>query len=101
MSDNETESRSVRNRNENDRNQMSAAAIRLPNRLVLGVTAIRNWKLFKQRFTTYTLLIDFERLDVEKQKALFIHCLEDDALESYNTSQLSEDASVQDIISSF
>ena len=40
-------------------------------------------------------------LSNEKQRALFIHCLDDDALEAFNTFQLNDDATIEDLISAF
>ena len=38
---------------------------------------------------------------VTKQVALFQHCLEDDALEAYNTFTLGPGSTLQDIIENF
>ena len=78
------------------------AAIKLPNCLTLGENAIKNWKIFKQRWTTYATLTDLAtEYDLSKQKALFTHCLDDDALEAYNTFQLEESATMETVLNEF
>ena len=77
------------------------AAIRLPERLSLGDNAVKNWKLFRQRWETYAIITDINTLPLVKQKAIFIHCLEDEALEAYNTFQLANEATVNDVIMMF
>ena len=77
------------------------AAIKLPDRLSLGTCAAKNWKLFKQRWDTYSIITELSELSNVKQKALFVHCLDDDALEAYNTFELSEISTVKEIIEQF
>ena len=77
------------------------ATVKLPDRLSLGSAAIKNWKLFKQRWSTYSVITDLPSLPQEKQRAFFIHCLDDDALEAFNTFQLADDADIDDIVSAF
>lgn len=77
------------------------AAIKLPDRLTLGPAATKHWKIFKQRWQAYSIVTKVANLPQEEQKALFIHCLEDDALEAFNTFQLADDASINDVIASF
>ena len=76
----------------------SMASVKLPERLTLGSAAVKNWKLFKQRWSTYSVITDLPALPQEKQRAFFIHCLDDDALEAFNTFQLADDADIDDII---
>ena len=77
------------------------AAIRLPEQLSLGDNSIKNWKLFRQRWETYSIITDLEKLHLNKQKAIFLHCLSDDALEAYNTFEAASTSSLNDIIESF
>ena len=85
----------------NNTNTTKMAAVKMPDRLTLGTSATKNWKMFKIRWETYTIITDFSELPRNKQRALFIHCLEDDALEAYNTFSLQEDATVANIITAF
>ncbi|KAA0194371.1 hypothetical protein HAZT_HAZT009090 [Hyalella azteca] len=77
------------------------AALKMPDRMTLGNNAVKNWKIFKQRWETYTVITDFSSISTVKQKAFFIHCLDDDALDAYNTFQLAEDATVNQVIRAF
>jgi hypothetical protein len=77
------------------------AAVKLPDRLSLGPTAPKNWKIFKQRWDTYSIITDLNTLPLQKQKAFFIHCLDDDALDAYNTFVLEDGATNKDMISAF
>lgn len=64
------------------------AGVRLPERLTLAGNAVRNWKLFKQRWETYSIITELDKFTETKRKALFLHSLDDDALEAYNAFQL-------------
>ncbi len=57
--------------------------------------------MFKQRWNTYTILADINELPTMKQQALFMKPLFDDALDAYNSFQMNEDPSVNDIIEAF
>ena len=85
----------------NQNNTTKMAAIKMPDRLSLGGNAIKNWKLFKQRWQTYSVITELNTLPAIKQRAIFIHCLDDDALEAFNTFQIAEDETVDQIITSF
>ena len=63
-------------------------SIRQPDRFVLGDSSVKNWKIFRQRWETYATITDLDANALPKKKAMFIHCLENDALEAYNTFQL-------------
>ena len=88
-----------------ERRQSSADAkmtgVYAPERLHLENNAIKNWKMFRQRWNTYTILADINELPTIKQQALFMNCLGDDALDAYNSFQMKEDPSVNDIIEAF
>ena len=77
------------------------AAVKLPDRLAIGNNAVKNWKIFKQRWSTYSIITELDQLPISKQRALFIHCLDDDALEAYNTLDLPEEATVANIVKAF
>ena len=72
--------------------------VHAPDRLHLENNAIKNWKMFKQRWNTCTILADINELPTMKQQALFMNCLGDDALDAYNSFQMKDDPSVNDII---
>ena len=73
----------------------------MPDRLTLGSNAQNNWKIFKQRWTSYKILAEVDNMNAAKQKATFLHCLDDDALEAFNAFQLPDAATVNEIITQF
>ena len=75
--------------------------VHAPDRLHLENNAIKNWKVFKQHWITYTILADVNKLPTMKQQALFMNCLGDNALDAYNSFQMKEDPSVNDIVQAF
>ena len=75
--------------------------IRPPERLHLGENAVKHWKIFRQRWESYALISGVDTMELPKQKALFIHCLEDEALEAYNTFQLNDTSTLKDVLDSF
>ena len=78
--------------------------VRQPERLVLGSSPVESWKLFKQRWTTYSVLSKVPALEREIQVALLLDCLADDALKTYNgfTFDTPEDQrTVTEIIAKF
>ena len=77
------------------------AGIKLPDRLLLGADATNNWKIFKQRWTTYSIITDSDAQPLNKQVATFLYCLSDEALEAYNTFELADTATLADIIKEF
>ena len=56
------------------------------------------FKLIKQRWTNYTIIAE---LETSKKNPIFLHCLADDALKAFNSFQLAEDATVEQIIAQF
>ena len=84
-----------------DANSTKMAAVKLPDRLSLGSNAVKNWKLFKQRWDTYSIITELPSMSREKQVAIFTHCLDDDALEAFNTFTLEENPTVAQIITQF
>ena len=71
--------------------------VSLPQRLEFGQEGVseERWKLFKQRWTNYTIIAE---LETSKKKPIFLRCLADDALKVFNSFQLAEDATVEQII---
>lgn len=76
-------------------------AVKMPDRLSLGPNSTKNWKIFKQRWETYAVITDLSKFGVKKQRATFVYCLDDDALEAYNTFELEEDTTIEDILKIF
>ena len=72
-----------------------------PDRLSLGPAAAKNWKIFSQRWNTYAVITDLSQINPGKQRALFLHCLDDDALEAFNSFNLADTAPVHEIITAF
>ena len=83
---------------ENRQNIVKITAVKLPERLTLCPAAANNWKIFRQRWSQYEVITDLDTAPTEKKKTLFLHCLDDDALEDFNTFQLDDDATLQNII---
>ena len=79
---------------------MAPVKISLPQRLEFGQEGDpeERWKLFKQRWTNYTVIA---KLETSKKKPIFLHCLADDALKALSSFQLVEDATVEQIIAEF
>ena len=79
---------------------MAPVKVSLPQRLEFGQEgdSEERWKLFKQRWTNYTVIAE---LETSKKKPIFLHCLADDALKVFNSFQLAEDATVEQIIAEF
>ena len=46
--------------------------VSMPERLQLGENAVKQWKLFKQRWESYALISKLHNLSLEEQKAIFI-----------------------------
>ena len=66
--------------------------------------SVESWKLFKQRWTTYTVLSRFDNLDRNIQVHLFLHCPSDESLKVYNGFEFASDdnaRTVQEIIDKF
>ena len=74
---------------------------RPPDRFALGDNPVRNWKIFRQRWQNYEVVTGLSAVELPKKKAMFMHCLEDDALEAYNTFQLGNDATMEEILARF
>ena len=74
---------------------------RPPDRFALGDNPVRNWKIFRQRWQNYEVVTDISAIELPKKKAMFLHCLEDDALEAYNTFQLGTEATIEEILARF
>ena len=79
-------------------------SIKPPNQLSLGSNPLESWKLFHQRWKTYTILSRVERQPREFQVALLTNCLDDDALRVLNgfTFATAEDVrTVKEILDQF
>ena len=79
---------------------MAPVKVSLPQRLEFRQEgdSEERWKLFKQRWTNYTVIAE---LETSKKKHIFLHVLADDALKPFNSFQLAEDATVEQIIAEF
>lgn len=76
-------------------------AVKMPDRLSLNTNATKNWKIFRQRWQTYSTITDLNKLGIKKQKATFSYCLDDDALEAYNTFKIDEETTIEQILEMF
>ena len=77
-------------------------SLKPPNPLVIGSNPTENWKLFKQRYKTYSLLAQLEKQSDEYQTAMFTHCLSDEALKIYNGFHFeNENPTVTQIMAKF
>ena len=79
---------------------MAPVKVSLPQTLEFGQEgdSEERYELFKQRWTNYTVIAE---LETSKKKPIFLHSLADDALKVFNSFQLAEDATVEEIISEF
>ncbi|ELT92015.1 hypothetical protein CAPTEDRAFT_209339 [Capitella teleta] len=66
------------------------SGIKPPNALNVHGNVREAWKLFKQKWTNYTILTQLERQPREYQCAMLLHALGDDALMIYNGFGLPE-----------
>ena len=80
------------------------AGLKPPDKLSFQNSTQESWKLFKQRWSTYSVLSNTDDMPTKVQVALFLHCLDDDALKVYNgftfTSPES-DRTVNEIVDKF
>ena len=60
------------------------SGLKPPSKLSLVSNIQESWKLFKQRWISYAVLSCLSSMPVAVQVALFLHCLDDDALRIYN-----------------
>ena len=75
-----------------------------PQPLTLGNNPMENWKLFKQRWQTYSLLASLDQRPNRYQVAMFTHTLSDEALKIYNGFEFAGDENnrtVAEIITKF
>ena len=75
--------------------------IRPPQPFSVGGNAAENRKMFKQRWSSYTILSGFENLERKVQVALILNLLADDALKAYNGFQFDtpdEERTVKEIM---
>ena len=78
--------------------------IKPPQQFSLGSNVLESWKIFKQRWHTYTILSELDVKPRNVQVALFIHSLADDALKVYNGFQFNtpdDSRTVSEVISKF
>ena len=60
------------------------SGLKPPSKLCLSTNIQEAWKLFKQRWISYAVLSCLSSMPTAVQVALFLHCLDDDALRIYN-----------------
>ena len=80
------------------------SGVKPPNPFSLGSNLLDNWKIFKQRWKTYSILSQLDKQSKEVQVALFLHTLADDALKVYNGFHFStpnDSRTVSEIIDKF
>ena len=80
---------------------MAANLKHLPQQLKLEDNPVQNWQIFKQRWTAYTVLSNFNEQALIKQKAILINCLSDEAMQVYNSFKIEENTTVQNIFKLF
>ena len=87
---------------EEDQAARPVQGLKPPNPLVIGLNPTENWKLFKQRYKTYSLLAQLEKQSDEYQTAMFMHCLSDKVLKIYNGFHFeNENPTVTQIMAKF
>lgn len=74
-----------------------------PQNFDLGsADASEKWKIFKQRWANYCVIADLNVAPNDtKMKPTFLHLLGDEALKAYNSFNLADDATVDDIVNKF
>ena len=80
------------------------SGLKLPHSFTLGSNLLENWKIFKQRWHTYSVLSHLSSQPREVQVALLLHTLADDALKVYNGFHFGTDENsrtVQEILDKF
>ena len=58
--------------------------IKPPQPLVVGPNIMKDWKLFQQKWSNYSVITNLSRQSRAYQVALLLHTLGDDALKIYN-----------------
>ena len=58
--------------------------IKPPQPLVVGPNIVKDWKLFQQKWSNYSVITNLSRQSRAYQVALLLHTLGDDALKIYN-----------------
>ena len=58
--------------------------IKPPSPLAFGSNMSENWKLFKERWQTYSLIAELDNQSNQCQVDMLFYCLSDEALEVYN-----------------
>ena len=58
---------------------------------------MENWKIFKQRWSSYTILSGYDGLDREVRVALLLNLLADDTLKANNGFQFQTEESVRTV----
>ena len=81
------------------------SGLKPPGKFSMPTNAISEaWKLFKQRWSSYAVLSTLSSLPDQVQVALFLHCLDDNALTAYSGFTFStpdEDRTVKEILEKF
>ena len=64
---------------------MPVSGIKPPNPLVFDNNITANWKLFKQKWSNYSVITNLNKQNNEYQVALLLHTIGDEALKIYNS----------------
>ena len=80
---------------------MANKQIPLPDKFELGANNGEKWPLHKQRWENYVVVAGYADTQENIKKAVFLHCLGDEALKTYNSMSLPESHEVKDIIKEF
>ena len=85
-------------------NDHPVAGIKAPKGFSTEGNVSANWKLFKQKWTNYSIVVGMSKRSAEFQRASFLNALTDDALRVYNGFKFENDEdnrTVADIIKAF
>lgn len=84
-----------------ENNQTSTSTnIPPPRPLNIHDAPLDNWKLFKQTWKNYNIITQLNTKDEEFKKAMFLHCIGNEALQLINSFSFSDDCLLKDIIDS-
>ena len=64
---------------------MPVSGIKPPSPLVFDNNITANWKLFKQKWSNYSVITNLNKQNNEYQVALLLHTIGDEALKIYNS----------------
>ena len=72
--------------------------IRPPAALNVTDSPVENWKLWRQEWSNYSIIMELDNKPEPYKKAMFLHCIGSDALKIHNTFNFSNDALLKDIL---